>query len=396
MALEFKSATDVGEEYLTELKLLKPEFNTKQVDNDWWIRSRVLGGAMAGLYADQRLVSNDAFPQRSRRDSLERWLDLYLERGFNGATQAQGSAKISGTPGSTLTAGAQMLYTPNGNAYTTQEDVTLTAATGSVPVISVGSGQNQNLLAGAALTISSPPSGIDAAAEVLEAISDGRNAETESEASAAVVRRIRQPLSVGRDSDYEQYAKEANPAVVSSKVLRYPFGLGTVGVFITSGTTDIDQAIDNGEDISIIPSDQLVEEVQAYLQQNKPTTDCVTVFKPAELPIDVTVYVRYAAGGHDTIIAGQTLTQKELVQREVRRALYKTPVGGRRLGALGYVVASDIEETIDVMLSGEPVTVGSVPILLDRQVADLSATGVNRRVLASEAIVPGTINVVTF
>lgn len=401
MAIQVKTPSQVAQEYLDELKALKPSVNVNQTDNDWWIRSRVVGSVISGVYADQRLLSDDPFPPRARRDALEKHLELYLERGFNPATQAQGNVGVTGDLGASISVGLQFTYAPNGNAYVSTEAVTLTSAipggaSGVVPVQSVAAGQNQNLTDGAALSISSPPAGIQAAALVLGGLSDARDPETEAEAKDAVVTRIRQPLSVGRDSDYEQYAREADPAVVSASVSRYPFGLGTVGVYITSGTTDIDAAVDAGESVNIIPSDALVETVQEYLEENKPVTDCVTVFKPAAIPIDVTVKVRYRQGNGATILTGQTLTQDQLVEREVKRALYKHPVGGRVFDGEGFVVASEIEETIDAKLSADPVTVGSIPILLDRQVLDLSASGINRKVLPNEAMIPGTILIQSF
>lgn len=402
MAITIKTPSDVADEYLVELKALKPSVNVNQTDNDWFIRSRVVGGVGAGIYADQRLLADDPFPQKARQDAVEKHLELYLERGFNSATQGVGNVGVTGDLGSSVTTGVQFTYTPNGNTYLATDDVVLSddigggQASGEVPVQSVAAGQNQNLTAGAPLSISSPPAGIQAAAVVLDGISDARDPESLAEAKTAVVTRIRQPLSVGRESDYEQYAKDADPSVVSASVSRYPFGLGTVGVYITSGTTDIDKAVDNGDAVNIIPSDALVETVQEFLQVNKPVTDCVTVFKPSAIPIDVTVRVRYRQGDHNTILTGQTLTQKELVQREVYRSLYKSPVGGRVFDGVGYVVASEIEETIDAKLSSDPVTVGTIPILLDRQVSDLSATGVNRKILPNEATIPGTISVITF
>ena len=92
---------------------------------------------------------------------------------------------------------------------------------------------------------------------------------------------------------------------------------------------------------------------------------------------------------------GQTFTQGQLVINEVMRAIYKTPAGGRLLGASGYVVQSDIESTIDTALfTGD--NPGALPILLDRQVSQLSASGDNRLILPWEVAIPGTINLTEF
>lgn len=389
------TTSEVASDYLDELKSLKPSVNKDQTDSDWWIRSRVTGSVVAGVYADQRLIANDAFPQRSRHDAIQRALDLYLQRDFLPATQGIGNVAVTGNPGQVVATNLQLLYTPNGNTYLSQASVTLDAiaGTGVLPVLSVAAGQNQNLNSGALLNIPSPPVGLLSTAVVSGDISDARNPETDTQARAAILERIREHLSVGRVSDYIQYSKLGDNSVVSASVARFPYGLGTVGVYITAGTTDIDAAIDDGVPINIIPSDALVDKIQDYLDINRPVTDCVTVLKPIPSPIDVTLGVSLFQGTLDTILSGQTLTQRELIEREVHRALYKTPVGGRLIGISGYVVASEIEETIDLKLSAEAPVAGSIPILLDRQISPLSVTGYNRSLLPNETPIPGIITI---
>lgn len=403
MAIDLKPPSEVAQDYLDELATTK-NVNVSQTDSDWFIRGQVIGGVVAGVYADQRLIANDAFPQRAREDAVLRFLDLYFAGGYIPSTQSEGNVAVTGSLGATVPQTTQFLYQSNGNAYQATETVVLpatgfsaTQASGLVPVISVAAGQAQNLLAGAPLLLPSPPPNILPAAVVdANGLADARNQETPDQARARIVQRIRQPLGVGRVSDYIQYAEEADPSVTSASVVRYPFGLGTVAVYITSGTTDIDSAIDSGTPISVIPSDALVAKVQAFLEINRPVTDCVTVVKPVTQAVDVTVKARYAQGDGTTILSGQTLTQEQLVQREVMRAIYKTPVGGRQVGGSGFVFASDIEQTIDAKLSDETVVVGSVPILTDRQVLPLSTTGFNYLLQANIVPIPGTITVVEF
>lgn len=396
MAQIFKTPAEIAEEYLTTLKTLKPEVNTNQTDSDWWIRAQVIGGVGSGIYADQQLLSDDPFPQSARPEAIEKHLITYFGTGFTPAQPAAGLALVTGASGSIIPVGTEFLYSPNGNTYQATDELDLGSATGGlIPVESVQTGQDQNLLSGAVLTLSSPPPGIDSSASASGNISDGRNQETPEEAATRVLERIRTPLAGGKVSDYKQFAREADPAVVDANVLRFPFGFGTVGVVIKAGTTDVDEALDNGQPVIFTPSSGLIEEVQAYIETKKPVTDCVTVMAPVEVPIDVTVRVRYTSGDNSTILSGQTLTNSELVQREVQRALYKTPAGGRVLGASGYVVASEIEEVIDLNLSASPYAVGElVELLTDRRVDDLSATGANRSLLGNEIAIPGIITIV--
>lgn len=398
--MAYKTPDQVADQYLEHLKSLKPEINTSQTDSDWWIRSRVTGGVVAGIYADQTRISNDPFPQSARREGLAKSLQTYFGGTFREATVSIGNVLVTGASGSTIVVGQQFEYKPNGNLYVATETTSfLTAASASVPVQSVATGQNQNLLEGAPLSLPSPPAGVDTIAYVYGApLSDGRNVESDPEAAARILNQIRSPLAGGKVSDYQQFALNADPSVTSATVTRYPFGLGTVGVVITAGTTDIDAALDNGDPIILIPSDDLVDRVQTYIEEQNPVTDCAYVLKPASVGIDVTVSVRYAQGDGTTINSGQTLSQEDLVKREVQRAIYKTPPGGRKFSgnATGYVVASEIEEVIDLNLSASPYTIGEyAQIVTDRQIADLTVSGANRSLLGTQVAFPGTINVVT-
>lgn len=394
MAIVFKTPDDVANEYLTHLKGLKPEVDTSRQDSDWWVRSRVVGGVMSGVYADQRKVADDAFPQSARREALEKHLELYFGEGFTQATVAVGDIGVTGTIGSLVPQGTEFLYQPNGNTYQSIADVTLLAATGAVAVQSVSAGQAQNLLLGAALLLSSPPAGINADAVTLTNISDGRDLESNEEASQRILDRVRFPISGGTVSDYKQWALEADDSVIDSNVIRFPNGPGTVAVVITAGTTDIDAALNLGQPIIRVPSDALVAKVLAYIDAKNPLTDCLHVDKPVVVTVDVAVNVRFVDGTLSTIPSGQTLTQQQLVQREIKRAIYKTPPGGRRFGASGFVVLSEIEEVVDAGLSASPYTEGSfAQILSDRQVNDLSASGSNRMILDNEIVEPGVITV---
>ena len=398
MALEIKTPSEIRDDYLTHLESLKPgEVNVDQQDSDWYVRGSVVGGVVAGARADIRQVGKDIFPQSARRDALEQHSITWFGTGLKGETQSQGLVTVTGSIASVVPLGTVFTHEPTGNTYTATEATVLSATAQDIPVISVATGQEQNLLDGAPLVISSPPAGIDADAVVSGDLADGRNEETDQQAVDRILTRIRQRLDGGREIDYKQFALDADPAVVNANVLVHSFGLGTLSIVITAGTTDIDEAIDNGDPIVISPSPALIDTVQEYVNGEKVVTDCVLVVGPAEVPIDVSVTACFVDGDLTTIreVDGQSLTQEDLVKREVRRALYKTPPGGRAKGNQGYVFKSDIEETIDFNLSADPVTLGQkIEMLTDRIVGNLSASGANRALLSNEAAVPGTITVV--
>lgn len=398
--IDFKTPSEIADQYLQELKLLKPAINTDQTDSDWWIRGQVIGGVVSGIYADQRLIANDAFPQRARHEALKRHLETWFpppDDDFKAASQAVGTVIATGATGSFMPAGTQMSYLPTGNTYQTTSDLTLDlAVTGNVPVTSLNTGQAQNLLPGATLNLTAAPAGFNTTVSVgSDAISSGRDLESDAQAAARILLKIQAPLAGGKATDYEQFALSADPTVVSASVLRFPFGFGTVAIVITAGTADIDSALDNNIPVIVTPSQALVDQVQAYVDTQKILTDCVFVMAAIEVAVDVTIKVRYGSGNNSTIVAGTNgMTQEQIVQRELKRGIYKTPAGGRQLGGTGFVVASELEEVVDIGLSNEPYTIGKIKMLVDRQVQDLSATGANRMLLGDQVAVPGTLTVV--
>jgi uncharacterized phage protein gp47/JayE len=357
----------------------------------------VIGGTMAGIYLDQQLLSNDPFPQTARTDALAKHLQTYFQPPLNTFIQPQpavGNASVTGAVGTIISVGLSFLYQPNGNSYQATSGFVMAATSALVPVESVGTGQIQNLTSGASLFIPSPPAGLNSTASASGDFQDGRDLETPAEAAARILAFIQTPPAGGTTADYVRFCQDADPSVVSVNVLRFPNGFGTVACIITAGTTDIDTALNNGDPIVVTPSPALLAEVLAYVNTVNPITDCVQIYGPYLLPVNVTVTVTYSQGNGSTVLPGQTLTQDQLVIREVQRAIWKTPPGGRQLGASGYMVKSDIEEGIDIALSNEPYQTGTMPILQDRIVADLSATGANLLLLGTQTPVPGVITII--
>ncbi len=394
--MSFPTPADIAQEYLNNLATLKPgEVDIDSEDNDWFIRAQVTGGVVSGAYNDLQLLEDDIFPQSARHDAIGRHLFTYFpppNNTFKPATSARGPVKVSGTPGTQIPVSMILTFPSNGNQYQPSSQTTLDAATGLIDVVSTAQGQSQNLGEGATLTISNPPAGLDSTGQVFGApLSDGSNAETDDAAAARVLARLQSPPAGGNEADYKNYAL-AVPGVTDANVIRFIYGLGTVGVMITAGTTDIDAAINAGQPIIRTPSQTLLDEVLAALIAQVPETDCAYTIPPSEVAIDVKVEVAFTIGDQDTVPAGQTLTQGQLVIREVQRAVYKTPPGGRKFGSQGYVVASDIEETLDNNLGNTPYSQGQfAQILSDRQVEALTATGFNRLILPFQLAKPGTI-----
>lgn len=397
-----KTIDQIYSEYRLHFKGLKPSANLDQTDSDLWIRGRVYSAVLSGVYADGEKIGQDAFPQNARREALLRHIfTLFNQNTFFPATVAQGTVDVTGDAAAFLPTGSQFTHAISGNTYTTTEDLTLdVAGEGTVAVESTTTGQTQNLEPGADLLVTSPPSGIDAEALVsADGIRDGTNEEDETRAAARILTRKRSSARGGTRTDYLTWALNASPSVTGASLLPHPLGLGTVGIIITSGTTDIDAALDAGDAISLTPSPLLITTVQEYIDELNPNTDCVFVYAAVEVAVDVTISALFTSGDKDTILSGQTLTQGELLEREVKRAIYKAPIGGvRRSGdANGYLTKKTIEDMVDSKLSANDTVLGTtLQILVNRVVSDLDSPSADYLLAANERPVPGTITITDF
>jgi uncharacterized phage protein gp47/JayE len=400
MATVFKTPDEVAEEFLLHAKGLRSDIDTAQEDSDWWIRSRAIGGVGAGIYSDQRKIGDDAFPQSARRDAVKKHLyRVFGETDFRPAAKATGKLLVTGLAHAVVHIGDEWTYEANGNAYQATDTLDLgTATSGLVDVESVNTGQAQNLIEGAEVRASSPPPGIDAVATVYEDMQDGKNEETPQEAAARILAREQSSARGGNDTDHILWAFAAHPSVSSARVLRFAAGYATVGLVIAAGTTDIDAALDNGDAVSLIPSEEVVEAVQDYIDDGlRPTTEMMLAVAVTTTPVDVTVKVKFKTGTKDTVLAGQTLTQGEIVEREINRAIYKSGAGGRVVdtdSTQGYVLNEDIEQMIDSRLSAGPEVLGStLQIVTNRDVENLDGVNLDIAIAGTAHPIPGTITI---
>lgn len=398
MAIVVKTPSQVAQEILDNLKSLRPEINTDQQDSDWWIRAKVIGGVISGVYADINRISNDCFPQSARREAVDKHLQVYFGSGLRQPTSAIGNVKVIGAAsGISIPANTQFTHVPTGNIYTATSTISIGAAlTGSVPVQSISTGQAQNLLPDTSLTIQSPPGGINTTATVLApGLTDARDVESTSEGAARVLAKTRNPNRGGTATDYANWALAADARVVSAKVNRHIYGLGTVQVIISAGTSDIDTAIDNDLPIIVQPSAELKGIVLNYIESLNPICDIAFVDGPTEHIVNITAQVRFVNGNANSVVTAG-LTQGDLLKREIRRAIYKTPIGGRMINGQSALRAADIEEQIDANLSAQPYGLGALyQIVGDRQISIAGGTP-NIALGNFEIAIPGTITVVEF
>ncbi len=406
----FPLPSQIQTQYFQILQSLKPSLNVNDPNSDFVIRGNVFAGIASGLYGDQAKTDNDTFISTMSPAALTlKGADFGLPQ--NPATPADSEdITIPGSTNGTIITPGQLtfLYIPTNVLYTNTTGGTVAGGTITLSILAQTAGQIGNVAAPDTLQVVSPPSGIGPTANVVASIADGTDAESTDAYRARLLAREQNPPAGGNAADYYAWAFEADPSVRSAAIFRFGRGLGTVDIYITTGTTDIDTAVTQGLSIVRIPSSGLLATVQAYYDSVAPLTDCPEVFAPTELDVNVTVTVDVAAGltltsvPSDPVNNPLNLTVQQLIVREVGRVLYKYATGGRALPGYpgGYVVAQDIDQGLGKWLSAvvDPVTnttIGIIPVLADWEVSPLNSPDFNLQIAANDLPAPGTITVLS-
>lgn len=405
----FPTPAQISTQYFQFLKAAKPSINTSDKNSDFVIRGNVFSGMASGLYGDQQKIYNDGFISSMRPEALAlKGADYGLLAQPATAADTTMGVQVAGVNGTVVNPGdLTFLYVPTGILYSNTTGGTVASGVLVVSALAESVGQIGNITAPDTLQVVSPPTGISTVASLIVSMADGGDVETPDSYRSRLLSHIQNPPAGGNETDYPAFAFAADPTVRSALIRRFGRGLGTVDVYITTGTTDIDTAVTDGLSITRIPSSGTLASVQAYYNAHVPLTDCPAVYAPTELDVNVTVNVILAAGLTLTSVPADAINNplglnvQQLIQREISRVLYKLPVGGRVLpgGTVGYVVAADIEEGLDIWLSAvtDPVTglpLGNIPILADRRCQPLNGSSFNLPLAGNQLAAPGTLTVV--
>lgn len=403
----FPTPSQIFSDYKTILKSIKPTLNTNDKNSDFVIRGQAYSGLVSGSYGDQEKVNNDSWINSARPEALILFGQDYDLLQLPATPAIGPQVSIPGTNGSPAPVGMTLVYLPTGVLYQTTSAGTVSGGTATVAIECLVSGQIGNIASPDTLQIVSPPPGIGTVATLLADVADGADAESIDSYRQRLLSRVQSPPAGGNQTDYPNFAFEADASIRSVFIRRFGRGLGTVDVYITTGTTDIDTAVTQGLSIVRIPSAPLIAEVQAFYNAHVPLTDCAGVFAPTEQDINATMNVALASGltlssvPADAVHNPLNLTVSQLIQREMGRALYKIPVGGRLIPGVsgGVVPASDLETGLDQWLSAvvDPATGlarGFIPVLADRECQPLNGSSYDLPITGNILPKPGTMTVV--
>jgi uncharacterized phage protein gp47/JayE len=246
------------------------------------VLARVLGLHVHYLHAHLGWSVDQLFPSTADAEYLEQWAAIWgVSR--RQATKAAGIARATGTNGSTVAVDTE-LRSASGVLYRVTALGTIAGGVVDLSVEALAAGAAGNLPAGAVLTFTSPPSGLNATAAVQSGeLTGGVDVESDEDLRTRLLTRIKEPPAGGAASDYVRWALVV-AGVDNAWVVAGMYGLGTVAVLVKAAGADP------------VPDAPLLAQVQAALDLRRPVTAEPIALAAVALPVAFQIQLTAAAG----------------------------------------------------------------------------------------------------
>lgn len=240
---------------LRDYQTYYPNADTSE-DSDAYARASSLAACAEGIYAHQKWLIKQFFPDTADTEFLEKHAGLRGLRRRNATYAAGKGATISGNPDAVISVGLQ-IKTEDGRFYETTESAVISGSGSAVVAVrSLDTGAVQNIKTATKGSFMAAPVGVSTDV-VLNDVVGATNAESDSSLLERLLNKIRRPAAGGNKYDYKDWALEVD-GVEQAYVYPLRRGLGTVDIAITA---------DNG-----VPSDDTVRRAQEYIDQERPVT----------------------------------------------------------------------------------------------------------------------------
>lgn len=261
---------------LRDYQTYYPNADTSE-DSDAYARATSLAACAEGIYAHQKWLIKQFFPDTADTEFLEKHAGLRGLRRRNATYAAGKGATISGNPDAVIAVGLQ-IKTEDGRFYETTESAVISSGgTAVVAVRSLATGAAQNIKTATKGSFMAAPVGVSTDV-VLNDVVGATNAESDSSLLERLLNKIRRPAAGGNKYDYKDWALEVD-GVEQAYVYPLRRGLGTVDIAITA---------DNG-----VPSDDTVRRAQEYIDQERPVTAKESkVVKPDVTKVNFNIQVK--------------------------------------------------------------------------------------------------------
>lgn len=286
-----RTTTEILEEMLVDLKeLTGVELTPNDLHRDEVVSLYPIAGALSAIESKIDMVNDNFHPGTADEDGLEKHLDSHQLPKRRLPQKSQGRISLTGTDLTTVPRDTLVRRKLNGHIFISIQDGIIASGSVTNTFESLQSGQEFNIDSiGEEFELVNAIPGVDASCLSTTPFLNGRDLETPGEMLQRIQDKIRRTDTGGNLPAYERFAKEASPLVVTATAIKHPRGVSTVDTVITSGTTDIDKAVDEDQPVLRIPSPELIAVVQQYVDIKKPTTDDHETVSPSVEEFDTNI-----------------------------------------------------------------------------------------------------------
>lgn len=236
------------------------------------VYSRVLAGAVHGLYGFVEYISKQCFFDTAEEQYLDRWSSIFgVKR--KAATKAGGTIKFRYSGSQVTIPTGTVLQSEDSIRYRTTSSVN---SSGIASLEAIEAGEAGNQTAGDVLTLASPIEGVYSEAIVV-GLAGGADAEDDESLRVRLLSRARETPNGGTKSDYVQWALEV-PGVTRAWCFPEASGIGTVDVLFVCDNT-----------LEIVPDEAMLQKVQDYIDTKRPVTAHLTVGAPTLVKVPITI-----------------------------------------------------------------------------------------------------------
>lgn len=240
---------------------------------------KVNAGAAHSQHGHLAWLALQILPDTADWETLIKWGSLKGLKPLD-ASGAFGTATLTGQPGALFKSG-EVLQRSDGWEYVVSQTINLDAqGRGEVPLVSLVGGYAGNSVKNTTLRLARAVAGIASTATVIS-LANGADAEGLESFRERTIFRWRNPPQTGALHDYIAWAREAHPAVTRAWAYSNEMGANTVTVRLV---TDHDPA-------GLIPGQQLLDEVYAYIRGIMPATPQLYVVAPIPVPVNTQLSV---------------------------------------------------------------------------------------------------------
>lgn len=352
----FLTQAELTQQYINNIIALNPNVNPQIISTDWWVKSNIQGGALAGLYQNAYNLRQAIFIQNAYGNTLDYYLASNQLTPRLGASPATGYAALTIAPSAVTIIPAGTQLTLGSNVYLVTQTVTVDAMTYTAIPISIASqaiGQGTALINGTQLIFATPISGI-ATFVVVSSMNDGANAESDASVQYRLLQAKQTPKTGGSLTDYINWCISqpdiTNVFTQNANIL----GLNVLALFLMSGSGDIDNIVANIPPGSYNRTTTAIDIVncQNYVLSVKPLFDQLlfnTVYTyviNGALNFNITNLTFVPNVDLTSVLPGYTVTVQTLIAQQLRRGILSTPLGGTVNAGLQYIIMNTLTTAI--------------------------------------------------